>query len=166
MSSAAQSLSFTPGNLPSAEGFRFSVVVADWNSEITHALLNAALAELKKYGAKEESIHVTHVPGSFELTAGASLALLTQQPHAVICLGCVVQGETRHFDFICQGVANGLTQLTVVHQVPVIFGVLTTNTMDQAKERAGGKYGNKGVEAAITAIQMASLYVKHDKSKT
>lgn len=158
MSSAFQSLSAIPDHLPSAEGLRFSVVVADWNQDITHALLNGCLSALEKAGVKEDAIHVTHVPGSFELTAGASIAIHKQHPHAVICLGCVIQGETRHFDFICQGVAIGLTQLTVHFRVPVIFGVLTTDTAEQAKERSGGKYGNKGVEAAITALQMASIY--------
>jgi 6,7-dimethyl-8-ribityllumazine synthase len=165
MSSANQSLSFTPDNLPSAEGLRFSVVVADWNAEITHALLEGTLSSLKKSGVKENAIQITHVPGSFELTAGASMAIHTQQPHAVICLGCVIQGETRHFDFICQGVAIGLTTLTVHYRVPVIFGVLTTDNLEQAKERSGGKYGNKGVEAAITALQMAHLYSLHQFSK-
>lgn len=157
MSSATQSLSAMPAELPGAEGLKFTIVVADWNKEITHSLLNGAIQTLHSAKVHQDAIRVIHVPGSFELTAGASLAIETHKPHAVICLGCVIQGETRHFEFICQAVANGLTQLTVKHGIPVIFGVLTTDNMEQALARAGGKYGNKGIEAAVTAVQMAAL---------
>ena len=98
-----------------------------------------------------------HVPGSFELTLGAQLMAETKDFDAIICLGCIIQGETRHFDFICQGVTQGITYLNLTYKIPVVFGVLTTDTFEQAKERAGGKFGNKGDEAAITAIKMASL---------
>ncbi|MFM9057033.1 MAG: 6,7-dimethyl-8-ribityllumazine synthase [Bacteroidota bacterium] len=158
MSSAHQHLSHVPEKLPNAEPFRFGIVVSSWNQEVTLKLKNGALEALHKTGAKTENIRIVDVPGSYELTAGASLLLRSASPpDAIICLGAVIQGETRHFDFICHAVANGLTQLTVVYGKPVIFGVLTTDTLDQALERAGGKYGNKGFEAGITAATMAEL---------
>lgn len=158
MSSAHQSLSTLPKNLPSAEPFQFGIVVSEWNEEITGALLNGAMEALTLAGAKKENINVKYVPGSFELTAGASLFLNEKKWDAIICLGCVIQGETRHFDFICDAVANGITQLSIQYNKPVIFGVLTPNSTQQAIDRAGGKYGNKGFEAGITAIKMADLF--------
>lgn len=158
MSSAHQSLSVLPKNLPNAEPFQFGIVVSEWNEEITGALLNGAIEALSLAGVKKENISVINVPGSFELTAGASFLLTKKKWDAVICLGCVIQGETRHFDFICDAVANGITQLSIQHNKPVIFGVLTPNSMQQAIDRAGGKYGNKGFEAGITAIKMADLF--------
>lgn len=157
MSSSHQSLSHLPENLPDAGPFRFGIVVADWNAEITGALLQGASEALGKAGSDPLNIVTVHVPGSFELTAGATLLAEQNSFDAIICLGCVIQGETRHFDFICQAVANGLTNLSLQTGIPVIFGVLTTNTMEQARERAGGKYGNKGFEAGVTAVQMAAL---------
>lgn len=157
MSSSHQSLSRLPENLPDAGPFRFGIVVADWNHEITGALLTGALEALEKAGAISSRIQTVRVPGSFELSTGAALFARQHQVDAIICLGCVIQGETRHFDFICQAVANGLTQLSIQSGIPVIFGVLTTNTLEQAQERSGGKYGNKGFEAGVTAIQMAHL---------
>jgi 6,7-dimethyl-8-ribityllumazine synthase len=136
---------------------RFGIVVADWNPEITYAMRDAAVSTLLKHGASGEHIMVKHVPGSFELTLGAQLLAETDDFDAVICLGCVIQGETRHFDFICQGVTQGITQLNLQYKIPVIFGVLTTQNQDQARERAGGKHGNKGDEAAVTAIKMIAL---------
>ena len=158
MSSAHQHLSSLPDNLANAESFRFGIVVADWNKAITHTLLSGALEALRTAGAKEDAIKVIHVPGSFELTAGAALLLQHKELDAVICLGCVIQGETRHFDFICQAVANGITELGVRYLKPVIFGVLTTDNFNQALERSGGKHGNKGFEAGITAVQMAAVF--------
>lgn len=157
MSSVHQHLSSIPDNLPNAEPFRFGIVVADWNKEITHALLAGAQDALFNAGTNADHITVMHVPGSFELTAGATLLLQNKNFDAIICLGCVIQGETRHFDFICQAVAHGLTDLSIQYVKPVIFGVLTTDTLQQAQERAGGKYGNKGFEAGITAVQMAAV---------
>lgn len=157
MSSSHQSLSHLPENLPDAGPYRFGIVVADWNQEITGALLNGALEALEKAGTDLSKVATIRVPGSFELTTGATLLAGKKQYDAIICLGCVIQGETRHFDFICQAVANGLTHLSLQTCLPVIFGVLTTNTMEQARERAGGKYGNKGFEAGVTAVQMAAL---------
>ncbi len=161
MSSAHQHLSSLPDNLPNAESLRFGIVVADWNREITHNLLHGAIEALQTSGAKEEFIHVIHVPGSFELTAGAALLLQKVEFDAVICLGCVIQGETKHFDFICQAVAGGLTELGIRYLKPVIFGVLTTDNLQQAEERSGGKHGNKGFEAGITAVQMAAVFQNH-----
>jgi len=119
---------------------------------------------LVNYGAKEKNISVHYVPGSFELTAGAKWLADTKKYDAVICLGCVIQGETRHFDFICNAVANGLTDLNLTYNIPFIFGVLTPENMQQAKARAGGKHGNKGVEAAVTAIKMVALRSTLSKS--
>lgn len=154
---ATKSSSFSKIKVPSAESYRFGIVVAQWNSEITGALYDGAYKYLLKHGALKDQIITVEVPGSFELTSGADLLLANHQVDSVICLGCVVQGETRHFDFICDAVANGITQVSVKYNKSVIFGVLTTDNIEQAKDRAGGKYGNKGEEAAATAIQMAAL---------
>lgn len=136
---------------------RFALVVSEWNDEITYALRDGAIDTLVQYGAKEKNISVHYVPGSFELTVGAKWLADTKKYDAVICLGCVIQGETRHFDFICNAVAIGLTDLNTTYSIPFIFGVLTPENMQQAKARAGGKHGNKGVEAAVTAIKMIAL---------
>src|ERR1051326_4983402 len=144
-------------DMPSAKKMRFGIVVSGWNPEITEALYEGAFETLLKYGAKEKNILRSDVPGSFELTLGAQWLCETEKLDAVICIGCVVQGETRHFDFICNAVANGITQVNIKYDLPGIFGVLTTNNMQQAMDRAGGKHGNKGVEAAVTAIRMAAL---------
>jgi 6,7-dimethyl-8-ribityllumazine synthase len=143
--------------LPDAYGLRIGIVVSDWNGEITGAMLTGALETLEKYGIEDDDILVKHVPGAFELTMGARLMLENYMLDALIVLGCVIQGETRHFDFICQGVTQGITTLNLDYDVPVIFGVLTTEDFQQAKARAGGKNGNKGVEAALTAMKMISL---------
>ncbi|TWR30313.1 6,7-dimethyl-8-ribityllumazine synthase [Mucilaginibacter pallidiroseus] len=144
-------------NIPSAAGYTFGIVVAEWNAEITGALYNGAYQTLLKYGAAESAIHTYPVPGSFELTTGAELLLKTGKFDAVICLGCVIQGETRHFDFICDAVANGVSNVAIKYSKPVIFGVLTTDNQQQAIDRSGGKHGNKGDEAAVTAIKMAKM---------
>lgn len=158
MSTKKKDLSKTEGSkVPSAKGMRFAIVFSEWNHEITGALCNGAKKTLKKYGAVDKDILVHAVPGSFELTLGAQLFAKQKKIDAVICLGCVIQGETRHFDFICDAVANGITDLNIRYHKPVIFGVLTTNDMAQAKARAGGKHGNKGDEAAVTAIKMVAL---------
>ncbi len=158
MASALKNLSkHDSSKIPSAKDFRFALVVSEWNDEITFALRDGALKTLEKYGAKTKNTSVYYVPGSFELTAGAKWLADTKKFDAVICLGCVIQGETRHFDFICNAVANGLTDLNIRYNIPFIFGVLTPENMQQAKERAGGKHGNKGVEAALTAIKMVAL---------
>lgn len=136
---------------------RFAIVVSEWNTEITEALYDGAKETLLKFGTPESDIVRRNVPGSFELTLGAQLMAERNEFDAVICIGVVIQGETKHFDFICDAVAKGITDLNVKYNLPVIFGVLTPNTMQQALDRAGGVHGNKGDEAAITAIKMAAL---------
>lgn len=143
--------------VPSATNYRFGIVVAEWNAKVTRALLDGAYQSLIKHGAKEENIIRYPVAGSFELISGADLLLKNKDLDAVICLGCVIQGETRHFDFICNAVANGISNVSIKYTKPVIFGVLTTDNQQQALDRAGGKHGNKGDEAAITAIKMAEM---------
>jgi 6,7-dimethyl-8-ribityllumazine synthase len=158
MSSALKNLStYNPDSIPDASQMQFAIAVAEWNDEITGALLEGALNTLKKHGAKEANILVKTVPGSFELPVAATLFAENTQADAIICLGCVIQGETKHFDFICNSVAQGLTDLSVKYKKSFIFGVLTPNTLEQAQDRAGGKHGNKGDEAAVTAIKMVAL---------
>jgi len=148
---------FSHTTIPSAKDFRFGIVTAQWNAEITGALYKGAYDLLIKQGADPENILSVLVPGSYELTSGADILLSKQKLDAVICLGCVIQGETPHFDYICNAVANGVANVSIKHGKPVIFGVLTTLNQEQALDRAGGKHGNKGDEAAATAILMAEL---------
>jgi 6,7-dimethyl-8-ribityllumazine synthase len=148
---------YDQGSVPDAGKMRFGIVVAEFNSDITSSLLSGTLTTLKKHGASDKNIVVKHVPGSFELTLGAQFLAEYDDLDAVICLGCVIQGETPHFTYICQGVTYGITKLNLEYNIPFIFGVLTTLTHEQALERAGGKLGNKGDEAAVTAIRMAAL---------
>ena len=158
---ATINLSQTSGSIPDAKKMRFGIVVSDWNDEITGSLLEGAIKTLKKAGVKDNNITVMHVPGAFELTLGGQwMAEYDDELDGIICLGCVIQGETPHFTYICQSVTQGLTQLNLEYNIPFIFGVLTVNTFDQAKDRSGGKLGNKGDEAAITAIRMAALQSK------
>ena len=162
MSSSLKNLSdFSHLEVQQASGFRFAVVVAQWNATITGALLEGAIDTLLKYGVQEGDIELIQVPGSYELISGADIALRNQSVDAVICLGCVIQGETKHFDFICDAVAHGLASTGLKHNKPVVFGVLTTDTQQQALDRAGGVHGNKGEEAAVTAIQMAHISRKY-----
>jgi len=151
-----------PASIPDGSSMTFGIVVAEWNEEITSALLEGALTTLGKHGVKQENIQIKTVPGSFELPFGARLVADQYSPHAVICLGCVIQGETRHFDYICQGVTMGLTELNLSYDLPFIFGVLTTDDQQQALDRAGGKHGNKGDEAAVTALKMSALANRQD----
>jgi len=144
-------------SVPSAANMKFGIVVAEWNYEITGVLAQGAVNTLKNHGAKEENIILKHVPGSFELTLGAQYMAEFAEVDAVIILGCVIQGETRHFDFICQGVTQGITNLNIKYNKPFIFGLLTTDNQQQAIDRAGGRLGNKGDEAAVTAIKMLAL---------
>ncbi|MGB1316822.1 MAG: 6,7-dimethyl-8-ribityllumazine synthase [Flavobacteriales bacterium] len=158
MASALKNLSsYDAAKVPSAEGMKFAIVVSEWNTEITEALYNGARDTFLKFGASSEDIIRRDVPGSFELTLGAQLMAERKEFDAVICIGVVIQGETKHFDFICEAVGQGITNLNIKYNLPVIFGVLTPNTMQQALDRAGGVHGNKGDEAAITAIKMAAL---------
>ena len=147
---------YDASSVPNGAMFHVGIVVAEWNPDITNALCEGAYDTLLAHGVLEQNIHVMHVPGSFELPSGANLMLKhNPQIDAVICIGCVIQGETRHFDFICEAVANGITNLSLKTDKPVIFSVLTTNSFEQAQARSGGKHGNKGVEEAITALKMA-----------
>ncbi|MFY0600824.1 MAG: 6,7-dimethyl-8-ribityllumazine synthase [Cyclobacteriaceae bacterium] len=138
-------------------GFKIAIVVSEWNEEVTESLYSGAFQTLIDSGASRENIIRKNVPGSFELTLGAQWMAKEEDIDAVICLGCVIQGDTKHFDFICQACATGITEVGLKYDKPVIFGVLTTNDQKQALDRAGGKHGNKGDEAAVTAIKMLSF---------
>ena len=142
--------------VPSAEGMRFGIVVSQWNENITDALLNGALSTLKANGVSYEDIRVMRVPGSFELTY-ASQKMAKTGVDAVIAIGCVIKGDTPHFDYICEGVTNGIAYLNATLDVPIIYGIITTNNLQQAIDRCGGRLGNKGDEAAVTAIKMADF---------
>lgn len=143
--------------IPNANPFRFGIVVSEWNEQITGALCKGAIEALLDCGAVSSNIVKWDVPGSFELTFGAKKLIETQNVDAVIAIGSVIQGETKHFDFVCNATAQGIMDLNVKYDVPVIFCVLTDNTLQQAIDRSGGRHGNKGVEAAIAAIKMAAL---------
>lgn len=143
--------------LPDGKGLKINIVVSRWNEEVTGALLNGAKQALKEAGVENNNIMVSYVPGTFELGLGAQYAAQVDTTDAVITLGCVIQGETRHFDFICDAAANGIMDVGLKYNKPVIFGVLTTDNQEQALARAGGKHGNKGIEAAVTALQMLAL---------
>ncbi|MBO7599156.1 MAG: 6,7-dimethyl-8-ribityllumazine synthase [Bacteroidales bacterium] len=158
MASNLKNLSdFGDAEIPNGSDMKIGIAVAQWNKEITSALFNGAKQTLLKHEVKEDNIISVSVPGTFELTLAAQNLLEYTDVDAVIVLGCVIQGETRHFDFICQSVTQGVTELNIKYNQPVIFGVLTTNNLEQAQERAGGKLGNKGDEAAVTALQMVDM---------
>ncbi len=142
--------------LPDATHLRFGIVVSEWNPTITEGLLKGAVDTLLDCGVAESNIRIIHVPGSFELVYGAK-KMQQQLVDAVITIGSVIKGETKHFDFVCDGVTQGIKDLNILHDVPVIFCVLTDNNLQQSVERSGGIHGNKGVEAAVTAIKMAHL---------
>jgi 6,7-dimethyl-8-ribityllumazine synthase len=172
MATALKNLSeYTSSGFGDLSQTRIGIVVSEWNDQVTNALFQGAMETLIKEGVKPENIIVRAVTGSFELTIGAQRLLeehnkpsmwkhvlskefYNSKLDAVICLGCVIQGETRHFDFICEAVANGITNVSIKYNKPVIFGVLTTDNLQQAHDRSGGKHGNKGIEAAITALKM------------
>ena len=139
--------------MPNATDFRIGIVVSEWNSDVTNGLLEGALQTLIDCGVSEQDISVYKVPGSFELIYGAK-KVQSSGVDAVITIGCVIQGETKHFDYVCAGVTHGIKDLNIYHDVPVIFCVLTDNNKQQSLDRSGGKHGNKGVEAAITALKM------------
>lgn len=158
MSSIKKSLSAHDAHrIPDASGLSFGVVVSLWNEDITGPMAEAAVQTLLHHGTLESNIHRIDVPGAFELPLGARLAAGKHKLDAIICIGCVIRGETSHDAYISQAVANGLVQFGLMSGIPTIFGVLTTNDHQQALDRSGGKHGNKGVEAAVTAIQMAAL---------
>ena len=155
MATAYQNLSeYDFNSVPDASEMSVGIVVAEWNKQITERLLEGACNTLEKHGVKPENIFVKRVPCSFELTFGAKQVAENKDVDAVIVLGCVVRGDTPHFDYVCSGVTQGITELNLMYDIPFIFGMLTTENMQQAEDRAGGRYGNKGDEAAITAIKM------------
>ena len=158
MATANKNLSdYDINSVPNAKKMRFAIVVAEWNINITSNLLKGAYDTLIKHGAQKKNITVKYVPGSFELPIGAQTIIEKTDVDAVICLGSVIQGDTKHFDFVCQATALGIKDVALSYNVPVIFGVLTDNTLQQAIDRSGGKHGNKGDEAAITAIKMVQF---------
>ncbi|WP_315536217.1 6,7-dimethyl-8-ribityllumazine synthase [Prevotella koreensis] len=158
MATALHNLSnYDPNKVPDASNMCFGIVVSEWNPEITGALLNGAVGTLEKHGALPENIHIKTVPGSFELVYGAHQMTLNDGYDAIIILGSVIRGETPHFDYICQGVTQGIAQLNATSQIPVIYGLLTTNDLRQAQDRSGGRLGNKGNECAVVAIKMAKF---------
>ncbi len=150
---------YDKNTIPNAKDIRFGIVVSEWNSHITEGLLKGCIDTLLDCGAKQENIKVKKVPGSFELVHGAKrmVNLGAFNIDVVITMGCVIKGETMHFEFVCQGVTQGIAMLNATQNIPVIFCLLTDNTEQQSIDRSGGKHGNKGIEAAITAIKMASL---------
>ena len=150
-------------SVPDASAMRFAIVVSEWNENITGALLHGAEETLKRHGAQSENITVYTVPGSFELTYGAAKFVQSGTVDAVIVLGCVVRGDTPHFDYVCEGTTQGIAALNALGTVPVIFGLITTENMQQAEDRAGGIHGNKGDECAITAIKMVDFACRFKK---
>jgi len=160
MATALGNLSeFDTDRLPDGQPYNIHLVVSQWNKTITKALEAGAKKTLLEAGVLPENIYTWEVPGSFELIYGSKKAQ-EQNPDAVIAIGSVIQGETKHFDFVCQAVSQGIKDLNVAHEVPVVFCVLTDDNLKQAQERSGGKHGNKGVEAAVTALHMAVLKSK------
>ncbi|MCB0767489.1 MAG: 6,7-dimethyl-8-ribityllumazine synthase [Flavobacteriales bacterium] len=158
MATAEHPLShYDPTSVPSGAGRRFALVVSEWNREVTDALRAGARETLLRHGVKEADILETWVPGSFELALGAQLLLEQEALDGVICLGSVVRGETPHFDFVCQGATQGIMAVGLKFSLPMIFGLLTDDTMQQAKDRSGGKHGNKGVDCAVAVLKMAAL---------
>lgn len=158
MASSSKNLSdYTKEGLVDVSTKRFAIIVSEWNDSVTESLYAGALKTLLENGVVRENIIRRNVPGSFELTLAAQWMAQDEEIDAVICLGCVIQGETKHFDFICQAVAHGLTDVGLKYNKPVIFGVLTPHNQKQALDRAGGKHGNKGDEAAYTALKMLSF---------
>ena len=151
---------YDANQLPSADVLvrqRYAIIVADWNSEITYAMAEGAIDTFIKHGVPADNIDLLHVPGTVELTYGAARIMKEERVDAVIVIGCVIQGETPHFDYVCQSVTQGVAALNAQGKVPVIFSVLTVLNQQQALDRCGGRLGNKGIEGAYTAIRMANL---------
>lgn len=144
-------------SIPVLKNKRVALVVSEWNYEITSALCNGAFETFTEHGFDSSDVEIHFVPGSFELTLGSQLLAQRDDIDAVVAIGCVIQGETPHFDFVCQGVTQGITDLNLKYNKPVIYTLLTTLNYEQAKNRAGGKHGNKGIEGAVTAIKMLDL---------
>ena len=158
MATQYQNLSdYNPEIIPDASAMRFAIIVSEWNPAVTEKLKEGACNTLTKYGAKIENIHVVYVPGSFELVYATKRIAGSIKPDVAIGLGCIIQGDTPHFDYVCSGVTQGFALLNAEGDIPCVFGLLTTKNLQQALDRSGGKYGNKGDEYAITAIKMAHL---------
>ena len=161
MATANKNLSqYDKNTIPNAKNLRFGIVVSEWNEQVTNGLYNGAIATLKDCGALDENIITLNVPGSFELIYGANQMHQSHNLDAVIVIGCVIKGETMHFEFVCEGVTQGIKDLNIKYDIPTIFCVLTDNIMQQSIDRSGGAMGNKGVEAAVTALKMAQLDFK------
>ncbi len=155
MATAYQNLSsYDFNSVPDGTDMRVGIVVSEWNKGVTEKLLEGACDTLERHGVKPGNIVVSRVPGSFELTFGAKRLAESKDLHAIIILGCVIRGDTPHFDYVCSGVTQGITELNLMYDIPFIFGLLTNDTMQQSIDRAGGIHGNKGDEAAITALKM------------
>jgi|TARA_Y100000992_G_C21175057_1_gene447873 6,7-dimethyl-8-ribityllumazine synthase len=158
MSSSEKNLSnYNIDSVPSGKSYKIAIIISEWNYEITYRLYKGIIKTLTKFGVKKENIHKIEVPGSFELIFGCKIAQNKNIYNAIIAVGCVVKGETMHFDFICSSVSNGIKDLNLNGKSPIIFCVLTDNNIHQSMERSGGSRGNKGVEAAIAALKMAKL---------
>ena len=143
-------------NLSNIDKIKFGIVVSNWNKNITENLFNGAFDTLLKYGAKENNIKKLEVPGSFELVYGCK-KMQNENLDVIIAIGCVIKGETDHYDYICSSVSNGIAQLNIINDTPIVFCVLTDHNIEQSISRSGGKHGNKGVESAIAAIKIASI---------
>lgn len=158
MATAGHNLSaYDKTNMPNASEMRFGIVVSEWNPEITENLFKGAHEALIDLGVAPSNILRENVPGSFELPFGAKCLLQSEELDAVICIGVVIQGETKHFDFVCQGVTQGIVELNHTFDAPTLFCVLTDNNIEQSRARSGGEHGNKGTEAAVAAVKMADL---------
>lgn len=150
--------SYDPESVPNGENMKIGIVVSEWNENVTSSLLEGTYNTLIKHGVKKENILIDFVPGSFELIFGSKHLAENKGINAVIALGCVVRGDTPHFDYVCSGVTQGIADMNIRYDIPFIFGLLTTDTMQQAADRAGGRHGNKGDECAITALKMIDFY--------
>ncbi len=148
---------YDKASIPDGSNMTIGIVVSEWNNNITSGLLEGSLSALKDNGVLEENIHVKWVPGTFELPLAAQYMFEKIMVDGIICLGSVIQGETKHFDFVCHGATQGIMNVGLKYNKPAIFGVLTDNTMQQGIDRSGGKHGNKGIECAIACIKMIAL---------
>ncbi len=157
MASSLKNLSEYKDSALNVKGAKIGILISEWNDEITNAMAQGAIDIMIEKGIKEDDLYVRYVPGTYELAYAAQQMSQYKPVNAVICVGCVIQGETRHFDFISQASANAIADVALNNDIPVIFGVLTTDTLEQAQDRAGGKHGNKGIEAGITALKMISM---------
>lgn len=165
MATSQNNQEIDPLKIPDGSHYRVGMVVSEWHPQITKNLENAAKEVFKLSGIKPENLHIIEVPGSYELIAGAQMLLENRMVDAVVCLGCIIRGETSHFEYISGAVSLSLSQLAIQYTKPIIFGVLTTENMEQAQNRSGGKMGNKGADSALTALKMIHLKNSLIKSK-